>query len=627
MPMTMSGLAAADVVATNWSDADTYGYITLYMPDLDQERQNDLPNNGTCHCGPTSEADLLAWIATHGFPEYAPGQRDWEAQSNYDDATEIIDEITNELGSFWDGTGANGWCGTSQDEIFANLNARISDKFTVTSALRNLSSGQSVRFSDMAQMGDDGAVMMLLYGRYNWTQMTDSRRLDGRPGGHFVAMSLLSSMDGEVGLLGVRDPADPRTNTVQDPFANRFWDYTERSIYQNYLGGNAPVMQVDELYNGTPPSSSSRMRLLDGYIAITPRRCYTWDEFDDGVRVLIPTGPIWNDGLPEELLDIGIQLREICPGPWGRNIYVRTPEGKLLCLRRIDRDLIEITPPDLQSPIEGLAIDAFERIALLSDGTLQLYLLGRMDQQIQIPSLGFRGTDVMWIPWNGPQDGEWRMPTAAVLGGADRRLGLMKFAAEGPPELTTYSLPDFVKETTRMVHGGSPDSFFMLTDGQVRRLIINQQGVIEELPMQLPGVTFVDDLEVDDRGRLVVASEGRVFAFKQTKNLGWAADPEHIFADLPVKRRLMLSHSRSNWDPRQMAGPPRQAPDPMLSELPVKLDCPGDLTLDGMVDGGDLTILLAAWDTERSIADIDRNGLVDGADLAILLGRWGLCKK
>ena len=142
----------------------------------------------------------------------------------------------------------------------------------MTSALRNLSSGQSVRFSDMAQMGDDGAVMMLLYGRYNWTQMATSRRLDGRPGGHFVAMSLLSSMDGEVGLLGVRDPADPRTNTVQDPFANRFWDYTERSIFQNYLGGNAPIMQVDELYNGTPPSSSSTMRMLDGYIAITPRR-------------------------------------------------------------------------------------------------------------------------------------------------------------------------------------------------------------------------------------------------------------------------------------------------------------------------------------------------------------------
>ena len=52
---TLGGLisvAAADLIATNWDDANTYGYLTLYMPDLDQERQGDLPNNGLCHCGP-----------------------------------------------------------------------------------------------------------------------------------------------------------------------------------------------------------------------------------------------------------------------------------------------------------------------------------------------------------------------------------------------------------------------------------------------------------------------------------------------------------------------------------------------------------------------------------------------
>jgi hypothetical protein len=49
---------------------------------------------------------------------------------------------------------------------------------------------------------------------------------------------------------------------------------------------------------------------------------------------------------------------------------------------------------------------------------------------------------------------------------------------------------------------------------------------------------------------------------------------------------------------------------------------PGDLNLDGIVNGADLSILLGAWGTADPIADIDDSGDVNGADLAILLGNW-----
>ncbi|MGA1466486.1 MAG: dockerin type I repeat-containing protein [Phycisphaerales bacterium] len=49
---------------------------------------------------------------------------------------------------------------------------------------------------------------------------------------------------------------------------------------------------------------------------------------------------------------------------------------------------------------------------------------------------------------------------------------------------------------------------------------------------------------------------------------------------------------------------------------------PGDLNLDGIVNGADLSILLGAWGTADPIADIDDSGEVNGADLAILLGNW-----
>ena len=47
---------------------------------------------------------------------------------------------------------------------------------------------------------------------------------------------------------------------------------------------------------------------------------------------------------------------------------------------------------------------------------------------------------------------------------------------------------------------------------------------------------------------------------------------------------------------------------------------PGDLNGDGVVNGADLSIMLAAWGSNDPVADLDGNGVVDGADLAILLG-------
>jgi len=52
--------------------------------------------------------------------------------------------------------------------------------------------------------------------------------------------------------------------------------------------------------------------------------------------------------------------------------------------------------------------------------------------------------------------------------------------------------------------------------------------------------------------------------------------------------------------------------------------CLGDLTADGVVDGADLALVLAAWGTD-DVADFNDDGVVDGADLAIALAAWGSC--
>lgn len=52
--------------------------------------------------------------------------------------------------------------------------------------------------------------------------------------------------------------------------------------------------------------------------------------------------------------------------------------------------------------------------------------------------------------------------------------------------------------------------------------------------------------------------------------------------------------------------------------------CPADLNGDGVVDGGDLGVMLAAWGG-RGPADLTGDGVVDGADLGVLLAAWGAC--
>ncbi|MEC8560041.1 MAG: hypothetical protein VXY94_08200 [Planctomycetota bacterium] len=53
--------------------------------------------------------------------------------------------------------------------------------------------------------------------------------------------------------------------------------------------------------------------------------------------------------------------------------------------------------------------------------------------------------------------------------------------------------------------------------------------------------------------------------------------------------------------------------------------CPGDFTGDGQINGGDLTLLLAAWGTDDPLVDLSGDGIINGGDLTLLLAAWGLC--
>ena len=73
--------------------------------------------------------------------------------------------------------------------------------------------------------------------------------------------------------------------------------------------------------------------------------------------------------------------------------------------------------------------------------------------------------------------------------------------------------------------------------------------------------------------------------------------------------------------PREVQGPY------LISGAPTICDCMADLSGDGVVNGGDLGLLLSAWGATlpTGVGDVDHDGVVNGADMALLLGSWGPC--
>ncbi len=57
----------------------------------------------------------------------------------------------------------------------------------------------------------------------------------------------------------------------------------------------------------------------------------------------------------------------------------------------------------------------------------------------------------------------------------------------------------------------------------------------------------------------------------------------------------------------------------------TELGCPADANGDAVVDGGDLSLLLAKWGTASKEYDLDDDGVVGGGDLSLVLAAWGAC--
>jgi hypothetical protein len=103
----------------------------------------------------------------------------------------------------------------------------------------------------------------------------------------------------------------------------------------------------------------------------------------------------------------------------------------------------------------------------------------------------------------------------------------------------------------------------------------------------------------------------------------WALNTASPLGGLTASGFLRVGRSRLNV-PAGSAALAATDEVPPTSLPPGAPECEADLNLDGVVNGADLSTLLAQWGT-NSTADLDQNDTTDGADLAILLAQWGPC--
>ncbi|MFZ9692819.1 MAG: DNRLRE domain-containing protein [Phycisphaerales bacterium] len=138
-----------------------------------------------------------------------------------------------------------------------------------------------------------------------------------------------------------------------------------------------------------------------------------------------------------------------------------------------------------------------------------------------------------------------------------------------------------------------------------------------DVPWATPGGEFVATMS----GATTVGAIG-FYTWNSTPEMvadvqSWLDDPSTNFGWTVIGneqstqqvRRLETKESIASWRPK------------LVIEFEPPASNPADLNGDGIVNGADLAILLAAWGGDGP-ADLNGDGIVNGADLAVLLAAW-----
>ena len=603
--------AQADIAYADYIDEDTFAYIVQDMPDFDQ-RRSTLPNTGQCYCGPASTIDLLGYVATHGYPDVDPGIPlvSWHTSPSYDTISDLMASIGASTGTDPGGPGTD--CGVGQAALYDELVARIGDRFTVRNCYRDYSALYAPDTAEIAFRGvHDQAVGLALWGRWTGEFIDEIWVPSTRRGGHFEAVTRAVA-GGGIRKLGLRDPDDDDIDlTTQSEFSTSWFDVTRRA---SVINGN--LLAVDQLNDPYTVGGELRVRHLEGYLNISPKACYTWDEVTESLLRIVPAIDLWSArGMEVESMTMPGTPSRVAFGPSDLGLASIIGDKIVKSDRtagpRHRHRTLHVADPNQPAPAD-LAFDARRRLHVV------------------------QGDRLLTIDWDREEiSGEVRLPGEGTSIAIENdivhvlvpEMELVVAINDGPNGPFTVELPlpsDAVVQadsTITMLPGGR---LFLLSDGRVNPMRITDGG-FARMWVPVPRDGDWAFLSADDNDMLcMIDRQGRVEAYRFTPD-GFQRNLQHAMEGVRTAGGLFaVASSTSNLTPELEAQAWIGSEDD-FDDRAIELDCPGDLNFDGRVDSADMGLLLGMWGEDRSIADLDRNGTVDSADLGLLLSHFGDC--
>jgi hypothetical protein len=579
----------------------------LDPPDFHQVRLG-LDDNGSFHCGPTSAADGLQWLANNGWPALSPltvsddaadsqptaADPVWVIQS-WAEITSFIDDIAATMDTdVNDGTsvvnlmdGLEDLLGVYADTFYVGYYGRISDRRS------NWERGGDFDTAlDRLKLGD---VVLANVGFYH-------DPTGYRCGGHWMCLMGYDN-DPFIGRsVRLKDPArDRRSVSTHLVTTETVWLQEDGDTDGDGSGGGLIEVTVDSWnWARTIGSSNSSTNCPQG----DDRHGYQDNVVYFGETLVRWAGPdiftvnTWQLGrdLLGPLYDINVYDYSMW---WDRNIiiYVERPTGLLHAY-----DLLT----EAVEPISiGIALDDIRRVRVAPDGTMLVINIVNEDARMGTV-VSPQGSVLGQFPLGNRLDAVWWAGTHEVAAGflvADGASLLHVIPMEGANEIAQLPL-------------GSGVLPKIAVDDRNHMLYATGAGAATVQRLDLKTMEFDQPLEVQ-APVAGVATGAAGWLYVPLVQTG-AAGSTFVFHNGQFQR--VIEHGFSgNLSVDQ---PPYVEPADSGETTDWPFDF-GDLDYDGSIGIGDLLVILDVWDsTTGGDADLDGDGIIAIGDVLALLSLW-----
>jgi hypothetical protein len=621
---------AADVQSAAYSGATSFVYKLKHMPDFDQKRATapnlvGLPNDGKMYCVPTAMMNIFAYAANHGFPNTAPGPGWWQSQLRYNQAGTAIAQLGALMGTDpLEGTGGAG-------AAFGTMAWLSPTSLTFTRYEAN--GFWSPKIEDLAYAAINNQLVALCYGRYTMLVPGSPNLIGPRDGGHCVTL-VEALRSGDDIIIKIRDPGD-------DPDSNQFGYMTTQSAFSNRVYSSAKNRSFDILGGPTrtmtaltfPVAAGETVRLIDSAIYVRPKSGFSWQPGINNqppkIVFQIPSLFFGSGGLNSQVIEllVGQSIVDATPSPeQSSTLALVTQAGAPVTLRRVDHTTGEQATLANVPGATDLVLGRKRELYVLSSERLECF---DVDADNGMPTATvFPPGPCVAMCFDDERD------EIVLLSPSQRKIFRYRerLPAGVPPHTTCIPAGFFMGSDGWIdIHPADGKAWFA-TAGNDTIYHVPDHPTCEPMVQTISMAQIIRprSLSFDDAGHMFVMADAGLFELQSNAAGGWGLAPQPFFGNMIsiTTRKLLVSRSRTNFDPAIHTGPGFRNidPDELDDDAPIEPDCLADLNGDGQVDVDDLIAVILAWGPcTVCLADTNDDRVIDVDDLITVILSWGLC--